>query len=251
MKPSATQRNTLVVIPCYNESQRLDLAQIEEFVGGQSEVRLLFVDDGSSDATAQILANLAQRLPESVSWMQLPVNSGKAEAVRQGVLVGLKEAPEFVGYWDADFATPLYLVGDFRRMLLTDSNLLGVLGSRVQRLGARIERNPFRHYAGRVFASLASLVLGIAVYDTQCGAKMFRAGPEMRAAFAQSFDSSWIFDVEVLARLKRMLGAKILATRLYEYPLPEWRDVAGSKLSTTRGAGAFLELWKIFRKYRR
>jgi hypothetical protein len=125
-----------------------------------------------------------------------------------------------------------------------------VLGSRIQRLGARVERSPLRHYAGRLFASLASIVLRLPVYDTQCGAKMFRGTNELAYAFAEPFLSKWIFDVEVIARLQRAAAPASLSQRLFELPLREWRDVAGSKLSTSRGAAAFLELWRIYRKYR-
>jgi dolichyl-phosphate beta-glucosyltransferase len=250
MPTQSEERDTLIVVPCYNESRRLDVAAIDRFVGAHPTVRFLFVDDGSKDATPGVLEGLASRHPGLVSWKRLARNSGKAEAVRQGVVAGLAEAPALVAYWDADFATPLDVIDDFVEAFRRDPGLLGVFGSRVRRLGADIDRKPFRHYAGRVFATFASMVLGIAVYDTQCGAKMFRSGDELARAFAEPFDSEWIFDVEVLARLKRILAPAPLAPRLYEFPLGAWHDVAGSKLTTARGAAAFVDLWRIWRKYR-
>ncbi len=96
-------------------------------------------------------------------------------------------------------------------------------------LGRHVERYATRHYLGRIFATGASLALGIPVYDSQCGLKLFRATPEVRDAFATPFQSRWLFDVELLDRLATAAGAD-LQRRIHEVPLRNWADPGGSKL---------------------
>ena len=86
--------------------------------------------------------------------------------------------PTIVGYFDADLATP---VAELERLLAVigkDPQLEAVLASRVALLGHSIQRKPTRHYLGRLYATAASLALGVAVYDTQCGAKLFRVNDD-------------------------------------------------------------------------
>lgn len=242
--------DTIVVVPCYNESRRLDTRAVLDFLSAEPRVRFLFIDDRSTDNTPAVLETLCAKSPDRLRWMKLERNSGKGEAVRRGVLAALVEKPSFIGYWDADFSTPLPAIGDFLAVLGTDGSRLGVLGSRVRRLGAHVDRDPLRHYTGRVFATLASLVLGIAVYDTQCGAKMFRATEAVARVFAEPFLGPWVFDVEVLARLRNSIAPAALADCLFELPLAGWRDVAGSKLTITHRLAAVNDLFRIWRTYR-
>ena len=128
-----------------------------------------------------------------------------------------------------------------------------VMGSRVKLLGRDIERKTMRHYLGRVFATCASMVLSLPVYDTQCGAKLFRNTRGTRWAFRAPFLSRWLFDVELLARLG-LLGRRRPAYDthrcVYEKPLPEWRDVAGSKIKLRDWVKAAWELARIGCRYR-
>lgn len=251
------QGRVVVVVPCFNEERRLDRDAFARFLQrAEPGLRLFLVNDGSDDRTLERLRELAAHHPERLDLLDLTRNVGKAEAVRQGVLKGLKRWPsaEFVGYWDADLATPLEEIPGFLRVFQERPGLLAVIGSRVKLLGRRIERRPARHYPGRVFATLVSLSLGLSIYDSQCGAKLFRASPPMRTVFAEPFRSRWIFDVEILARMQRLarLGAiPPVETVVYEYVLSHWRDVAGSKLKPTDFLRAALELAEIARHTRR
>ncbi len=92
------------------------------------------------------------------------------------------------------------------------------------------------------------MVLGLEVYDTQCGAKLFRACPKIKALFQQPFHSRWIFDVEIIARLiQASRGNELMSPEhvIYEFPLTEWRDVPGSKLRSSDFVRAVWELARI------
>ena len=193
-------KETLVVVPCFNEAERLDKTAFESFAENNASIRFLFVDDGSTDATRSLLEDIAASKPDAFETLCLEQNRGKAEAVRAGMLRGFETKADYVAYWDADLATPLDAILSFRDFLDARSDVDIVLGARVRRLGADIERGSMRHYLGRVFATFASLILGLGVYDTQCGAKMFRSTGEIEDLFAEPFLSSWVFDVELLAR---------------------------------------------------
>jgi glycosyltransferase involved in cell wall biosynthesis len=236
---TAIERRAAVVVPCYNESRRIDRAAFLQLARG-GRVRLLFVNDGSTDDTGALLKELAAAC-EAIEAVDLPTNQGKGEAVRRGLLMALEEGAPSVGYYDADLATPPEELLRLIDALEGDPALTAVFGARVARLGSTIERSLFRHFAGRFYATVASLAVGADVYDTQCGAKVFRAGPEMAAALAQPFGSTWAFDVALLDRLlqgnDRVAGLSIHA--FLEVPLVTWRHVRGSKLNVP-GAGRAL-----------
>lgn len=226
-----TWRPTVVVVPCYNEERRLDMDRFLDFGHAHDDVGFLFVDDGSVDGTAGALAEAAEAHPERVRFVSSDVNRGKAEAVRTGLRRAIEGGARNAGYWDADLATPLEELTGMLRVLGENAGLLGVLGSRVRLLGRTIHRDPVRHYLGRVFATAASLRLGMPVYDTQCGAKLFRVQGPLEQALERPFRTRWIFDVELLARLRDGCDGDV-AHRLEEYPLRSWTDVDGSKLRT-------------------
>jgi glycosyltransferase involved in cell wall biosynthesis len=239
-----------LVLPCFNEARRLDTPRILDFAGAHPDVALLFVDDGSTDGTSAMLESLAARA-NGIRAIRLPRNVGKAAAVQQGLLTAMNEQPEFAGYWDADLSTPLSAVSEFVDALAANPRIDIVMGARVKLLGRDVRRRPLRHYAGRVFATAAALALGVAVYDTQCGAKLFRLTAPVTNALRAPFGSPWIFDVEILARYIAAVGVEEAASRIYELPLNTWTDVPGSKLRPRHLARAAWDLSQLARTRRR
>lgn len=241
-----------LVVPCFEEELRLDVDALRCLVDTY-RLSLILVDDGSTDGTVDRLDSLAASRPDAISVLARPRNAGKGEAVRAGLQRALASGAPIVGYFDADLATPPAEIAALVGVAAERSDVAVVLGSRVSLLGHRIHRSPVRHYLGRVFATASSLVLGLQVYDTQCGAKVFRATPALDAAVGEPFRSRWAFDVELLARLARGSGTAdgIPADAMLEVPLREWSDVRGSKLGPRAAIRAGVDLARIAAAQRR
>jgi putative flippase GtrA len=237
---------TFIVIPCYNEEARLDVAAFETFLASPRKVSFILVNDGSTDRTIDVLRRLERRAGEGVRVIDQQPNKGKSEAVRVGMLAALDAGARYAGYFDADLATPLEAIPEFDEVLDENPQVDIVLGARVALLGRKIDRKATRHYLGRVFATAASLVLDLPVYDTQCGAKLFRAGPRVRQLFERPFGSRWIFDVEILARYLTGRGDH---HGLYELPLRQWTDVGESRVKARDFLRAGGEMAAIYQDY--
>ena len=239
---------TFLVIPCYNEETRLNSEAFKSYIKQNPNVRFLFVNDGSSDNTETLLKALS--LFENMECLSLKTNMGKANAILNGTQHLLSKYPEvdLIGYWDADLATPLSEVSRFQVSFSVDERVLGVFGSRISRLGSKIERKAIRHYLGRVFATAASFLLGMNVYDTQTGAKIFHRSLALEI-FREPFRSKWLFDIEILFRIKNSIFYELNSEILMELPLKFWKDVDGSKLKLLDFVKAPIELVALRIRY--
>lgn len=242
------QKITLV-IPCFNEAKRLDVAHFGRFLATHPECRVVPVNDGSTDGTQEVLDSLKERYPEQIEVVTLSANSGKAEAVRQGMFRALAAGTPFTGFWDADFAAPPETVRTMLELFDSRPELKIVTGCRLLRLGADIRRSGFRHLVGRIFATAASFHLNLPVYDTQCGAKLFRSETAAEL-FREPFVTRWIFDVELFDRFLAAYGREAAMRDICEFPLPEWHDVSGSTLKLSSASGIARELLSLHRRYR-
>ncbi|MDB5258295.1 MAG: hypothetical protein JWM14_2990 [Chitinophagaceae bacterium] len=215
-----------IVIPCYNEATRFNQTLFEDFYR-RSDVFFYFVNDGSKDDTWSLLERIAKD-KDRILLINMPSNVGKAEAVRKGMLQAeLAKRFDYIGFWDADFATPLDEILQFQQLIRPDIKI--ITGSRIKRLGARIERSAFRHYFGRIFATIVTKLFQLPIYDTQCGAKLFHQSIVV-PLFKDAFHSKWMFDLELFIRFKKLYGEKELQINCYEHPLKCWIDVGGSKM---------------------
>jgi len=232
-----------LVVPCFNEEKRLNQIQFLSLVNQRPEIDILFVNDGSRDRTLEVLKelNLSQ---SQLKYLNLEKNMGKASAVSKGMQHCASLNYDWIGFWDADLATPLFELDRFLEVLNKDHKFKVVIGSRVKRLGTHIKRNLMRHYLGRVFATIAGLMLKIPVYDTQCGAKVFHKS--ILTIFNEPFVSKWFFDVELLFRIKNLNREK----EVFELPLVFWEDVKGSQVKLIDFFKVPIELLKIYRHYK-
>ncbi|MCK5882598.1 MAG: glycosyltransferase [Bacteriovoracaceae bacterium] len=238
--------NLSIIVPCYNEEERLNIEDFSAYIEQSENINFCFVNDGSQDGTIKVLNSFCEKYPDRVSVLDLEINAGKAEAVRRGVeLQSSLPHVDWVAFWDADLATPLAEVDRFVLLAEKHSQLKCITGCRFKHLGSDIRRKMSRHYIGRCFATIVSIILGIPVYDTQCGAKMFKTSLA-RKIFAEKFVSKWLFDVELFFRMRPY----IKLTEIYELPLTRWDDVDGSRLKKIDFLKSPFVLLRIFYKYR-
>lgn len=234
-------------MPCFNEAGRFDpryWAQIASIEG----LRLLFVDDGSTDTTSDVLEEFT-RLRDSTSSLKLPKNLGKAEAIR----IGLSENPEgFIpkglGYLDADAAFAVVdvqrILHEFQERALRQSVVQAVWASRVMLAGRNIDRKYIRHYLSRILLTTVFWFRKCQIYDPQCGFKLFRNNSTMTLLLSQPFKTRWFVDLEIYFRWNRLSAYPL---QVWEEPLLEWREVHGSKLRGLQILRVFLDIFRILK----
>lgn len=236
-----------IVIPCYNEEDRLPGDALLSFVEANSWASVALINDGSTDGTQRLIDRLASEIPNRIEAHGLPQNAGKAEAVRQGALHSRRRTFDFLAYLDADFSTLPAALGEMIEAAEPQHRM--ILGSRVLRAGAVIERSTRRHYLGRVFATAASLGLDLPLYDTQCGAKLI-ARDLIEPLFSEPFMSRWLFDLELLMRFKRLVGEDAFKRSVVEVPLRRWVDQGSSRIRARDLVAVPYGLLRIRNRYR-
>lgn len=241
----------VIVIPCYNEENRfLELrSEYVAFLNSRTDVVLCMVDDGSKDNTALVLQTLQKEFPDQVEVVIQPKNGGKAEAVRSGVLYcAEKLKPSHIAFLDADLATSFEECLRIHSYVLEKDAITFAFASRILKIGSEIKRKKFRFVVGRIVATLISSILGIKVYDTQCGCKVFEKELAM-SLFKEKFISKWLFDVELFFRMIQLYGRNSATERMIEVPLKLWEDKGDSKVQMTYFFKLWIDLMKIKRKY--
>lgn len=240
-------QKTCIIVPCYNEASRGSLVAFENALPNNDALHFCFVNDGSSDNTLAVLNDLVQHHPNA-SVLHLEKNQGKAAAIQQAILQ-IDDSFSHVGYLDADLSTPL---SELERLLtFTNDEIDLVMGSRVKRIGAFVKRNPLRHIFGRILATIVNtFILKLPVYDTQCGAKII-ATPLAKAIFEQPFKSKWLFDIELLLRIKALYGRTKTLEKIVEVPLNIWHDKGDSRITLMDFIKVPLEVLRIYIHYRK
>jgi len=239
----------LIIIPCYNEEYRLDVVSFSQFAIDFPNIYFFFVDDGSTDNTAIVLQKLSAAF-DNIDFLILKKNVGKGEAIRSGVLFHKANANEynFIGYFDADLSAPLSEILNLITVCKKDPKIKFIMGIRLARLGANIQRNWHRHYLGRIFATFVSAILRMPVYDTQSGSKLIHSSIVFHL-FKDPFISKWLFDVELLFRYKKATFQD--KGLIVEIPLNEWVEKAGSKIKIINFFHAPFQLMRIWKHYKK
>lgn len=238
-----------VIIPCYNEAGRLKTNAFLKFIDTHPDYIICFVNDGSKDNTIEILNKMKAHNPTQILVCDLEQNSGKAEAVRLGTLYTLKiTKADNIGFLDADLATGF---DDYKRLVETlkeTNGNIAAIGSRRSIKNDNIKRSFHRAFVSQIIGWLIQMVIQLPIRDTQCGAKVFQR-QVAKQIFAQAFITKWIFDIELLIRMKNSFNVFEGNNRIEEVPLNKWEDVEGSKLTMMDGLKVPLQLTRLYIQY--
>jgi glycosyltransferase involved in cell wall biosynthesis len=237
--------NVTLVVPVYNEANRLNQQGYIEKLAELKNVSILLVNDGSTDGTDQIISDLVRK--GCVSSLVLSKNSGKGEAVRHGMNFSCKNFnSDYVGFLDCDGAFSVDTVTSFLQEASNafDSRSTNVvISSRVKLSGRNINRSPARHYFSRILITIISYRIENLPYDSQSGLKLFRKSKVLEEALEKEFRTRWFFDIELLFR-----GDWLDKNEVWELPVNSWSEVSGSHLSWRKAPKLLRELFIILRR---
>lgn len=238
----------IIVLPCYNEANRFNKSKYSDFLKQSPEVKLLFVDDGSEDHTLDVLLQMKDTFNDQVEVLEGKTNKGKAAAVFAGFRYAFENLRfKKIAYLDADLSTDLEECVSIAEQV--NGHVQFAFGSRILKIDNHIKRKWYRHYLGRGVATLISRSLNLAVYDTQCGCKIFEASLA-RKLFQYPFISRWLFDVELFHRMIRLYGNEEMPKHTLEVPLRSWVDVNDSRVKFTYFFRMWYDLYNINKQYR-
>jgi len=254
MKPFSTYQSTThpkyaIIIPCYNEETRLPYQPFLLFAKKHPKVFLCFVNDGSKDNTLSVLKGLQSESPANICVFDMKENGGKSEAVRQGMLYMVSHFDaELLGFLDADLATApeeWLQMAEYKNQY---PQFGAIVGSRIQRMGAAINRDDNRSLFSGIIKKAIRVILKTPFQDTQCGAKIFHRSL-VPFLFSKTFMTPWLFDVEIFLRLQKKFGKTSLQKGVLEYPLMHWQEVGGSKLKLKHTIKIPMQLLKLYYQY--
>jgi dolichyl-phosphate beta-glucosyltransferase len=230
-------RSLSIIIPAYNEQVRLPdtLRRIAEYLRGSewSFQEILIVDDGSRDGTAAAAEEFAKCQPNA-RVLRNPGNRGKGYSVRHGML-------EARGEWrlfsDADLSTPIEELEKLWSVAAKGKDPIAIGSRAVDRSLIGVHQPGHRETLGRLFNGVMRIATGLAISDTQCGFKLFRADVAQEV-FSRQLLERFGFDAEVLYIADRR------GYGIAEVPV-RWNHVDGSKVGMMSGMRAFEELLEI------
>ena len=223
-----------VVIPCYNEAFRIS----ECFSLIKNNLQLgwewIFVNDGSSDNTADLISEFSAVNPSSIRLLDLPCNVGKGGAVIEGIQ---HARGKIVGFVDADLAaTPLEFGRLFQRPEVVSGKAM-IIGIRVKTQGGKVKRFLYRHLMGRVFQTYVSVTTGLDIYDSQCGFKLLST-KKARDIVELMTTKGFTFDIEMI------LIALSLGMEIHEEMI-SWEEKGQSSIRLRHILQMIFEVWRI------
>jgi len=232
----------IIIIPCFNEAQRLDLSYFNKLSRIQNTM-WVFVDDGSTDSTSKILKNYSKK--KNIIYVKIQHNVGKSNAIAHGMNYAFSKISNigWIGFLDSDGA---FAIGDVESIIKMTSSIEkydALYTSRVKMAGRNIKRNNARHIIARLITSFFGLVWKDIPYDTQSGFKLYRYSDNFNSIFIKLFKTKWFFDIELSIRY---LNYKKKNITVWEEPVSSWFDIPGSKINYRQSMRIILEVIYIF-----
>ena len=215
-----------VTIPLLNEQAVLEhsVETLRAFLRDHCPYswRIVLADNGSKDRTPQICADLKQRYPGEVDFIQLP-QRGRGRAIRAA---WTQSTADVVCYMDVDLSTNLRALPPLLAALIHSDYDLAT-GSRLVH-GAIVSRQWKREIISRAYNLLIRLLFWHRFRDAQCGFK----GATRRAVdelVPQVKDQEWFFDTELLLKGERQ------GYRIFELPV-EWIEDLDTRVKIVKTA---------------
>jgi glycosyltransferase involved in cell wall biosynthesis len=224
--------HVLICVPCYKESRRLPRF-LEQIAASDSEsnshLKILFLEDGSGQQEQSEFLSILESAKARFKYIELqykifPHNRGKGAVLRDGFRVGMSMGCDAIGFIDGDGATPFREMSGMVHELMLQNDTDMIIGSRIKCLGKTVSRSLKRHLSGRIFATILSNLYDIPVYDSQCGAKIFKSRVLSDKVLELCDDNRWLFDTQFLIYLFK-------AGYTIRERMVDWTDIPGSKVS--------------------
>ena len=238
--------STCIIVPVYNEYKRLNIHAYNSFLHSNDNISIVFVNDASTDKTIELLQNIQNTFPSKVKILSLASHSGKAEAIRAGMLSSIeKKQSEYYGFIDADLAVPLEDMLIFAKRLYINK-LSMALGIRTESNKLNIYRTTIRKFLGNVFRLYLHNVLNFNISDSQCGAKVFT--PELiPVLYKDRFKTRWLADIELLIRYGHYfkIERRVIHDHIAQIPVSRFSDIANSKFNIRESIRIIKEIFII------
>ncbi len=228
-----------IIIPYFNEERRFPVSDFVENVKRLKNINLILVDDGSTDnLTSKIFNTIKKQKIENVTIIKKECNLGKAAALQTGFLYGISINSKEIGFLDADFSTSLEeLINLFE--ILESTNAEAVIGSRQLNPQSFIKGRIHRMILGRIFSKIIRHYFQINLFDTQCGAKVFKVNKVLKNSLKQPIINPWLYDLQLLLPILKFSGT------VKEVALKEWIHKNDSKFNIYEGFLAVIKIKKL------
>lgn len=199
-------RGLSVVMPAFNEQECLDLAvtrAIETLTKLVDDFEVIVVDDGSTDATAEVAHRLLDENPDRVRVLQHRANRGYGAAIRTGFRAARKQ---LIFYTDADNQ---FDISDLAHFIPLIDEYDVVVGFRVYRYDTVV-----RSMLSWIYNRIVRILFRVKVRDVDCAFKLFRR--EVIDTITIEADDFFV-DAELVAKARRW-NFRLLEKGVRHYP---------------------------------